>query len=149
MSRTQAEKLLQELSGRLDGPAIELDAEGLARLTLGDQPLAFLWAEELETLASLVVLGLMPGPSAERRSLTRDLMRANCLWRETDGGTFGLDEDSGLVFLQKRWFLTPPPAPKKFLSALARQLHLARPWRERFLAAPKIQAPLPNYAFRV
>ncbi len=149
MPKTQAENLLRELAGRTGGPVVELDADGLARLTLDGQPLSFFLAEEAETLAVLAALGELPDRPADRRRLAEDLLRANCKWTGTDGGAFGLDEDSGLVFLQKRWFLTPPPTPREFLTGLARLLHLARSWRERFEAAPAEPAAIPEYAFKV
>lgn len=149
MPRTQAENLLRELAVHTGGPAIELDAEGVARLGQDGLPLFLLLAEEAETLAALVALGKPPDRPADRRRLVEELMRANCHWRETDGGTFGLDEETGLVFLQKRWFLAPPPTPRDFMADLARQLHLARSWRDRLGAVPEDLAALPAYAFKV
>ncbi len=98
MPRTQAENLLRELAGRTGGPAAELDAEGLARVTLDGQPLAFLLAEEAETLAVLAALGELPGrpdragPELQTLALEKAL-KADFLWQGTAGGVLGLGRD--------------------------------------------------------
>jgi hypothetical protein len=148
---TLAAPLIQALSETLAGPAFSIAPEEVLHLTIGGQPLSFLLVEDDgdEILFVSSPLGsLPPAKQPARWRVVQALMQDNLQWQGTDGGALALETETDVVFLQKRWFLTLPPAPTAFVDEIARFLLIARRWTDRLTAARTAEA-VPDFALKV
>jgi hypothetical protein len=147
----QATPLIRALSETLAGPEFSVAPEEALHLTIGGQPLSLLLIEDDgdEILFVSSPLGALP-PAGQpaRRRMVLALLQDNLQWQGTDGGVLALEEETDEIFLQKRWFLTLPPAPKAFVDEIARFLLIARSWKKR-LAAECAAEAMPEFALKI
>ena len=124
--RKHADSLFTLLSSKLGEGSLDLDEQGNALFSLGEILFSAVLAEEAETLVLSALIGSLPtGP--RRGEALRKLAQANFNWGGTDGGVIGLEEETDLIFLHRR-FLLPLKRPTDFPGQVARQLTLARHW---------------------
>jgi hypothetical protein len=127
--REHADSLFSLLSSKLGEGTIGLGDQGHSIFSLGETLFSANLAEEAETLVLSALIGPLP-TGARRGEALRELAQANFNWGGTGGGVISLEEETGLVFLQRR-FLLPLSRPEDFPGQVANQLTLARHWTKR------------------
>ncbi|MDL2290682.1 type III secretion system chaperone [Desulfovibrio sp. OttesenSCG-928-F20] len=140
--RERADGFFAQLSSKLEGEAVALNSEGAANFTLADIPFVAALDDESGTLLVCALLGTVPEGATRSRAL-RLLAGANCNWGGTGGGVIGLDEESDLVWLQRRFDLDIVPADD-FTALVAEQLYLGRYWIARLQELEETPATLPT-----
>lgn len=140
--REQADELFALLSASLEGNAVTLNDDGEADFTLADIPFAAALDDDSGILLVSALLGLVPQGAGRSRAL-RQLAGANFNWGGTGGGVIGLDEESGLAWLHRRFDLEIAP-PNDFPALVAEQLYLARHWAARLQEYEAAPSTLPD-----
>ncbi len=108
--RDHAQELLQQIAEELPPDALEsalaFDDNDECFIALGDDLLVTLLLDE-EIRALTLTLPVRPLPEDEtRETVLLELMQGNYSWSLTEGGTLGVDRESGLICLS---YLVPLP----------------------------------------
>lgn len=147
MSGDAGPALLAALGARLGLPGLRADAAGTCVLTIdGALDLRLVLAPGGATLVLFAVLGTLTGTmsgtmtgTVDTPRLAADMLRANYLWRGTDGATLSLDPEDDAVLLARRLPLAALDAPG-LEDHLERFVRIATTWRAR-LSPPSGRCP--------
>jgi len=127
-----AQAVLDYVNDAVGGDGLELDANGVASLTLdGDIIVMFCLVEADHELVVSMYLGrVAQGDTA----LLYELMCGNFMGAYTGGGTLGIDPDEGLLALHQN-FPLPIDEPSWIEGELSGLVGAARYWRDKLLAS--------------
>lgn len=141
-AREHANAQLKALSDFAGLAPLALDENDAALADIHGLLFAFAYSDEAEELASCVYIG--PPPVGDKREdFLREVMEGNYAWAGTDGGILGLDPDTGMICLSRRY--SPDNASDQdFIEKIARQASLAEYWKKRLVP----EQPLPADATR-
>jgi hypothetical protein len=114
-------------------PALHLGMEGAVSAEILGSLFTFNFSEETEELVSCACIGALPA-DAKREEILCDFMQGNYAWAGTGGGILGLDAESGLLCLSRR-FSPDREVAQGFIEKIAQQAGLAQYWQSRL--APK------------
>lgn len=136
-TREHANALLKALSDFTGMEPLALDENDAALADINGVLFVFAYSDEAEELASCVYVGRPPAGN-KRAEVLREVMEGNYAWAGTDGGILGLDPDTGMICLCRRY--APDNAnPQDFIEKVARQTALAEYWKKRL--APEQSLP--------
>ena len=127
-----AQAVLNYVNEAVGGDGLELDANGVASLTVdGDIIMMFCLVEADHELVVSMYLGRAPqGDTA----LLYELMCGNYLGAYTGGGTLGIEPEEGLLALHQN-FPLPIDEPAWIEDELSGLVGAARYWRDKLLAS--------------
>ncbi len=101
LAMTAFAQTLTDFGQRFGLPGLVPDADGHCELRFDGKYAVHLQHDaDQNTLTLYTVVG--PVPPAAKLAAYEMLLRANLFWLGTDGATFGLDPQSGAVFLSRR-----------------------------------------------
>ncbi len=132
--REHAESLLQSIAnalpeGLVTQGVLRFDANDECLLTLdGRIPIMMYLEEESSALILNSPLGLLPSGQA-REAVMLKLLRANYCWNQTEGGTLGVDEGTGLVCMSYLVAL-PLAEPGQMPDILTKLAGIAAHWQQ-------------------
>lgn len=144
--KNDANMLLAALGEALSLEGLALDENACAEFSAGGIPMCFLFDEDADCLALQALTGTLPEKPATRQRLMREMLAACHLGGQTDGAALGVDADSGLATLQKRWMASPAMEAGDFLDAFARFFSIAQGWQKKLASAASEPSPLDPFA---
>ncbi|GAB4270770.1 MAG TPA: hypothetical protein DIU37_04890 [Opitutae bacterium] len=118
--------LFKQLGESMQMPGLALDGEAYCCIAFDDQVLVeFQWVEKTQRLILFTRLGTFD--MNEELRILRLLLRANCFWRATGGGTLGMDGD--YVYLSYA-FMPAGATYQQFHNDIERFVHVAEFWEQ-------------------
>lgn len=121
--------LVSETLGLAGGGTLALDQHNECILALSEDLLFIFYLEESTQmlLINIPVAPLPPAPA--REEVLMELMGANYCWSRTEGGTFGLDQDTGFICLS--YPVELPLEPRDLIKTIIEKLaNVVGHWRK-------------------
>ena len=100
MSAQTFEALLREFGGKIGLPELRPDERGYCALSFDDLDAHLQYAGERDELVVFTRLGVLD--DEDRAGIYERMLEANLFWGGTNGGTLGVEPDSGMVFLMMK-----------------------------------------------
>lgn len=133
-------EILSGLAAALECGPLEADEQGRVLFGLDQDMGAVLFVEKDDAGESSVVACVVVGrPDPEDAGLLHDLLCANYMWAASGDGTLAIDQDSGLLVVQRMMEL--PMQPAAFVDLFASLVGAARHWRPRVKRSGQEPAP--------
>lgn len=127
--RKHAEELLHALATNFGLGTLALNAHDSVFLSCGEMSSLLAFSEEGEGLLLVSYLGGLP-TGENREKASRMLLEGTFNWGGTGGGTLGLDDDTGMLCLSRR-FMLPETSARVFIDSVLEHIGLAEYWKKQ------------------